>query len=37
MLSEGKVYDLDVFMKAALQDELKVTEITVHKGNGKGS
>ncbi len=32
---EGKVYDLDVFMKGASQDELKVTEITVHKESGE--
>ncbi len=32
---EGKVYDLDIFMKGASKGELKVTEITVHKESGE--
>ena len=32
--SNGKVYDLDVFMIGKSQDNLVVTEITVHKENG---
>ena len=31
--SNGKVYDLDVFMTGKTQDNLVVTEITVHKEN----
>jgi len=31
--SNGKVYDLDVFMTGKVQDELIVTEINVHKEN----
>ena len=33
--SNGKVYDLDVFMMGKSQDNLNVTEINVHKENGK--
>ncbi len=33
--TEGKVYDLDVFMEGPSKDELKVTEITVHKESGE--
>ena len=33
--SNGKVYDLDVFMAGKSQDNLDVTEINVHKENGK--
>ena len=32
--SNGKVYDLDVFMMGKSQDDLMVTEINVHKENG---
>ena len=32
--SNGKVYDLDVFMTGKLQDNLVVTEINVHKESG---
>ena len=32
--SNGKIYDLDVFMMGKSQDDLKVTEINVHKENG---
>ena len=32
--SNGKVYDLDVFMKGKSQDNLVVTEINVHKESG---
>ena len=32
--SNGKVYDLDVFMAGKLQDSLVVTEINVHKESG---
>ena len=32
--SNGKVYDLDVFMIGKSQDDLVVTEINVHKENG---
>ena len=32
--SNGKVYDLDVFMMGKSQDDLIVTEINVHKENG---
>ena len=32
---EGKVYDLDVFMKGTTKDSLKVTEVAVHKEEGK--
>ena len=31
--SNGKVYDLDVFMKGKSQNDLVVTEINVHKEN----
>lgn len=33
--SNGKVYDLDVFMKGSSKDNLKVTDISVHKEAGK--
>ena len=33
--SNGKVYDLDIFMIGQSQDNLDVTEINVHKENGK--
>ena len=33
--SNGKVYDLDIFMMGKSQDNLDVTEINVHKENGK--
>jgi hypothetical protein len=32
---EGKVYDLDIFMKGSDPDHLTVTQITVHKEEGK--
>ncbi len=32
---EGKTYDLDVFMKGASKDQLTVTEVAVHKEDGK--
>ncbi len=32
---EGKLYDLDFFMKGTAKDNLEVTEITVHKEDGK--
>ena len=32
--SNGKIYDLDVFMIGKSQDDLVVTEITVHKESG---
>lgn len=32
---EGKVYDLDVFMKGPNKDKLAVTQITVHKEDGE--
>ena len=32
--SNGKVYDLDIFMTGKSQDNLDVTEINVHKENG---
>jgi hypothetical protein len=32
---EGKTYDLDIFMKGPSKDKLQVTEISVHKENGK--
>lgn len=32
---EGKVYDLDVFMKGTAKDNLIVTEVAVHKEEGK--
>jgi len=31
----GKMYDLDIFMKGKDKNSLEVTEITVHKENGK--
>ena len=33
--SKGKIYDLDIFMKGAEKDNLKVTEISIHKEAGK--
>ena len=33
--SNGKVYDLDFFMKGAAAEDLKVTEISVHKESGE--
>ena len=33
--SNGKIYDLDIFMTGKSQDNLDVTEINVHKENGK--
>lgn len=33
--TNGTVYDLDVFMKGDVADDLKVTEISVHKKSGK--
>ena len=32
---DGKVYDLDIFLRGTNTDELTVTEITVHKEDGK--
>ena len=32
--SNGKVYDLDIFMKGQLADNLDVTEIIIHKEDG---
>ena len=32
--SNGKIYDLDIFMKGKSQDNLDLTEINVHKENG---
>lgn len=32
---EGKVYDLDIFMKGSSADSLTVTEVSVHKEDGK--
>ena len=32
--SNGKIYDLDIFMTGKSQDNLDVTEINVHKENG---
>jgi hypothetical protein len=32
---EGKTYDLDIFMKGPNKDKLEVTEISVHKEDGK--
>jgi len=32
---DGHMYDLDVFMKGPDKDQLKVTEVTVHKKDGK--
>jgi len=32
---DGKIYDLDVFMKGPSKDKLIVTEISVHKEDGK--
>jgi hypothetical protein len=32
---EGKVYDLDIFMKGPSKDKLEVTEISIHKEGGK--
>ena len=33
--SEGKTYDLDIFMRGPGKDKLEVTEISVHKEDGK--
>jgi len=33
--SNGKIYDLDIFMTGETQKNLDVTEINVHKENGK--
>ncbi len=33
--AKGDVYDLDIFMKGAMPDDLKPTEITIHKENAK--
>ena len=33
--NNGKIYDLDIFMTGKSQDNLDVTEINVHKENGK--
>jgi hypothetical protein len=33
--SEGKTYDLDIFMRGSSKDKLEVTEISVHKEDGK--
>jgi hypothetical protein len=33
--AEGKTYDLDVFMRGPSKDALEVTEISVHKEDGK--
>ena len=33
--SNGNIYDLDIFMTGKSQDNLVVTEINVHKENGK--
>ena len=33
--SNGKIYDLDIFMTGKSQDNLDLTEINVHKENGK--
>ena len=33
--TDGKIYDLDIFMKGKSIDDLVVTEILVHKQNGK--
>jgi hypothetical protein len=32
---EGKIYDLDIFMKGPDKDNLKITEVSVHKEAGK--
>ena len=32
---EGKIYDLDVFMEGTAKDNLKTTEVTVHKEEGE--
>ncbi|MBI2118487.1 MAG: hypothetical protein HYT97_02540 [Elusimicrobia bacterium] len=32
---EGKIYDMDVFMKGNKTDSLEVTEVSVHKEDGK--
>lgn len=32
--TEGKLYDLDIFMKGNEKDNLKVTEISIHKEEG---
>lgn len=31
----GKIYDLDIFMKGSKKNDLKVTEISIHKESGK--
>ena len=33
--AKGKIYDIDIFMMGKSADDLKVTEIMVHKENGK--
>ncbi len=33
--SDGKMYDLDIFMKGNGMDNMKVTEISIHKEDGK--
>ena len=33
--AKGKIYDIDIFMMGKTADDLKVTEIMVHKENGK--
>lgn len=33
--ADGVVYDIDIFMEGADKDNLKVTEVKVHKKNGK--
>ena len=32
---DGKVYDLDIFMKGPGKDKLEVTEVSIHKESGK--
>lgn len=32
---KGKIYDLDIFMKGTEKDNLKVTEVSIHKEAGK--
>src|SRR5712691_5706802 len=32
---DGTTYDLDIFMKGADKDHIRMTEVTVHKKNGK--
>ena len=33
--SNGKIYDLDIFMTGKVQNNLDVTEINIHKDNGE--